>query len=159
MGDGGGCHPRDNIAMSWLARELNLSYDFFDSLMQARGSQTRWLAEHALAASHQSGLPIVVFGKAFKPETNLTVGSPALLLVHFLQEEGVPVVSFDPHIDPHEHAPVYPAVYVIATKHDDFGGWKYPKGSTILDPWGYVPDLPDCTVHRIGRGTSGSRLA
>lgn len=29
MGDGGGCHPRDNIALSWLARQLDLSYDFF----------------------------------------------------------------------------------------------------------------------------------
>jgi UDPglucose 6-dehydrogenase len=36
MGDGGGCHPRDNIALSWLARELNVSYDFFGCLMTAR---------------------------------------------------------------------------------------------------------------------------
>ena len=27
MGDGGGCHPRDNIALSWLAREIDLSRD------------------------------------------------------------------------------------------------------------------------------------
>ena len=45
MGDGGGCHPRDNIAMSWLARKLDLSYDFFDSLMSAREKQTEWLGE------------------------------------------------------------------------------------------------------------------
>src|SRR3989344_6713022 len=31
MGDGGGCHPRDNIAMSWLSRQLDLSYDFFEA--------------------------------------------------------------------------------------------------------------------------------
>src|SRR5262249_6729878 len=30
MGDGGGCHPRDNIALSWLSRELGLSYDWFE---------------------------------------------------------------------------------------------------------------------------------
>jgi UDPglucose 6-dehydrogenase len=23
MGDGGGCHPRDNIALSWLSRKIN----------------------------------------------------------------------------------------------------------------------------------------
>ena len=40
MGDGGGCHPRDNSAMSWLARELDLSYDFFEDLMIAREKQT-----------------------------------------------------------------------------------------------------------------------
>ena len=29
MGDGGGCHPRDNIALSWLSAELNIKYNFF----------------------------------------------------------------------------------------------------------------------------------
>ena len=36
MGDGGACHPRDNIALRWLARELELGYDLFDSIMIAR---------------------------------------------------------------------------------------------------------------------------
>ena len=44
MGDGGGCHPRDNIAMSWLARKLDLSYDWFESVMRAREAQATWLA-------------------------------------------------------------------------------------------------------------------
>ena len=44
MGDGGGCHPRDNIALSWLAKELNISNDFFDQIMQQREKQTDWLA-------------------------------------------------------------------------------------------------------------------
>src|SRR4029079_12685998 len=29
MGDGGGCHPRDSIAMSWLAREIPPRHDIF----------------------------------------------------------------------------------------------------------------------------------
>jgi len=33
MGDGGGCHPRDNIALRWMAKELNLGYDLFDSII------------------------------------------------------------------------------------------------------------------------------
>ena len=45
MGDGGGCHPRDNIALSWLAREVDLSYDLFEALMVCRERQTEWLAE------------------------------------------------------------------------------------------------------------------
>ena len=43
MGDGGSCHPRDSIAMSYLARKLNLSYDLFESLMMARERQAGWL--------------------------------------------------------------------------------------------------------------------
>jgi len=33
MGDGGACHPRDNIALSWLSKKLNLSYDWFEHIM------------------------------------------------------------------------------------------------------------------------------
>ena len=45
MGDGGGRHPRDNIAMSWLARKLPLSHDMFENLLTARECQTEWLVE------------------------------------------------------------------------------------------------------------------
>ena len=37
-GDGGPCHPRDNIALSWLAQRLNLGYDLFDAIMAASDS-------------------------------------------------------------------------------------------------------------------------
>ena len=33
MGDGGGCHPRDNIALSWLAKKLNLSFNWYESII------------------------------------------------------------------------------------------------------------------------------
>ena len=82
MGDGGGCHPRDNIALSWLARELDLSHDIFEDIMLAREDQTEWLAE--LAA--KTGQPIELMGKSYKPGTNLTVGSPARLLASMLEE-------------------------------------------------------------------------
>ena len=32
MGDGGACHPRDNIALRYLAERLDLGYDLFDSI-------------------------------------------------------------------------------------------------------------------------------
>jgi UDPglucose 6-dehydrogenase len=43
MGDGGGCHPRDNIALSWLSREVDLSYDWYENLMISREKHTEWL--------------------------------------------------------------------------------------------------------------------
>ena len=39
MGDGGGCHPRDNIAMSYLSDKLNLSHNWFEHIMQQREKQ------------------------------------------------------------------------------------------------------------------------
>ena len=44
MGDGGGCHPRDNIALSWLSDKLDLSFNWFDNIMMQRENQTDWLA-------------------------------------------------------------------------------------------------------------------
>ena len=51
MGDGGGCHPRDNIALSHLSQKLNLSYDWFDSIMTQREKQTDWLAKQVIENS------------------------------------------------------------------------------------------------------------
>jgi UDPglucose 6-dehydrogenase len=39
MGDGGGCHPRDNIALSWLARKSASRYDLFTASWSAARSK------------------------------------------------------------------------------------------------------------------------
>jgi len=95
MGDGGGCHPRDNIALSWLAREHNLSYDLFNALMECRERQTEWLAD---LLDDDPG-PIEILGKAYKPNTALTVGSPATLLANILEERGISFLHTDHVVD------------------------------------------------------------
>ena len=92
MGDGGGCHPRDNIALSSLAREVDLSYDLFEALMVCRERQTEWLASLCTE-------PLTILGKAYKPETNLTVGSPSVLLGNILRENGVQFSHEDPYVE------------------------------------------------------------
>ena len=44
MGDGGACHPRDNIALRFLAKKLNLGYDLFDAIMDSREKQAKNMA-------------------------------------------------------------------------------------------------------------------
>ena len=148
MGDGGGCHPRDNIAMSWLARELNLSHDFFDDLMIAREHQTSWLAD--LVEAHANHNPIYILGKSFKPETNITTGSPAVLLHNLLKERGRhDVQAYDPHVDsetPHFEK----GLYFVATKHQEFIDFDFPEGSIVLDPWRYVKEKDGIQIIRIG---------
>jgi UDPglucose 6-dehydrogenase len=98
MGDGGGCHPRDNIALSWLARKVGLSYDLFSALMECREAQSEWLAWNVdLESIRNPGLPIKLLGKAYKPNTALTVGSPALLLADQLHEDGIEFTHSDPY--------------------------------------------------------------
>jgi UDPglucose 6-dehydrogenase len=100
MGDGGGCHPRDNIALSWLAKEVGLSFDLFEALMVCREKQTEWLAEVIFDEQtfRSDYHPITILGKAYKPETNLTVGSPALLLAEIMNEQGIAFEHEDDHV-------------------------------------------------------------
>lgn len=146
MGDGGGCHPRDNIALSWLAQELGLSYDLFGALMEARERQTRRLAHIINAEAAHTGLPVVILGKAFKAGTNITTGSPGLLLDHLLVG---PHKVYDPYID-EPWTPEEPALFFIATNHPEFCDFPYPKGSLILDPWRYIPRQEGVLVWGIG---------
>jgi UDPglucose 6-dehydrogenase len=151
MGDGGGCHPRDNIAMSWLANELNLSHNFFDDIMMARENQTGWLASLCLDYAKARNLPIIILGKAFKEQTNLISGSPAILLKNILQEQGVDAGMYDPHVDTSTWTPSVPAVYFVATRHEIFKSYKFPAGSVVLDVWRYLKiDDPQVKHVKIG---------
>ncbi len=152
VGDGGGCHPRDNIALSWLARETDLSFDLFEALMVARENHMEWIAEIVADVAEATGLPVCVFGRAFKPGTNITTGSPATLLVNLLTELGhEPVVWWDERVptDLPAFQPNPVGVYVIATDHGDWP--PVPTGSVVVDPFGSYPDLPGVRVERLGR--------
>jgi UDPglucose 6-dehydrogenase len=149
MGDGGACHPRDNIALSWLSRERGMSHDWFESIMVQRERHTEWLAHTVIERA--AGRPIVVLGKAFKPESTIETGSPALLLIALLRECGAEVTAWDPHIDAQEEAPrASPACYVVATMHRAFEDFPFPRGSLVIDPWRFVPDREGVEVVRIG---------
>jgi UDPglucose 6-dehydrogenase len=164
MGDGGGCHPRDNIALSWLARELNLSYDWFDSVMVCRENQTGWLAELIEEQHRSRGYThrrIGIYGRAFKSGTNLTVGSPATLLANLLEERGFEVQMYDPYLDGDTCPFEEEGVYFVATNHRDFAepSWEYPKGSVVIDPWRFIPKRDGVEVISVGVGQYGIAAA
>ena len=150
MGDGGGCHPRDNIAMSWLAGSLGLSFDWFDSVMAARESQTEWLA----TLMEQFSLPKGLIGYAFKADTNLSLGSPALLLENILNERGHRVFKHDPFIDgERDFSDLDPHVFLVGAKHSQFKSLQLPRGSVVLDPWRYVEYAgEEVIIIPLGRG-------
>jgi UDPglucose 6-dehydrogenase len=162
MGDGGGCHPRDNIALSWLARELDLSYDWFENVMVCRERQTDWLADLVEEQHERLGLTerkVGIYGRAFKAGTNLTVGSPSTLLANILRERGFEVELYDPYVDAGPCPFVDRGVYFIATNHPDFASpdWSYPAGSVILDPWRYVGERAEVEVVPVGVGPRTGR--
>jgi len=155
MGDGGGCHPRDNIALSWLSDELGLRFNWFDNIMKQREVQTEWLVD--MIEKESNGLPITILGKSFKPQTNITTGSPSILLFNILRERGLSATMYDPYIDEPfgdwQDMSEYdglPQCYFIGTKHEDFVNFPFDDNSIIIDPWRFIPDKEGCKVIRIG---------
>lgn len=134
MGDGGGCHPRDNIALSWLSRKCGLRYDLYESIMLARERQCEFLADRIISAATTSGLPVCLLGRAFKPNTGISTGSSAVLLATLLQDRGVACTVHDPHIPSSDPLPTGPHVFFISCAHDVFRTYSLPHESVLIDP-------------------------
>ena len=123
MGDGGACHPRDNIALRWLAKELNLGYDFFGNIISAREKQAEGMAKAIL----KYGKDIHFTSDFYKPNTNLVDGSYSLLVQHYVKKHGGTLVNgFNTPIE------------VIVRVHESD---KITADNTtiIFDPWRTYP--------------------
>ena len=145
LGDGGGCHPRDNIAMGYLAQTLGLHHDIFTDSMEAREDHAFSIARDLFQQSrYENGsirgtpLPVYVFGYAYKPDTNITTGSHALLIVHYLNDKGIKPIMYDPMIDVAPPAIHGPALVFIGCPHTDFVSkvFDLPPGSILYDVFG-----------------------
>ena len=123
MGDGGACHPRDNIALRWLAKDLGLGYDLFEGIMTARERQ----AEHMALTILQHGKNIFFTSDSYKPGTNLVDGSYSLLVQHYVVEHGGQIVhGFDNPVE------------VIVRVHESDQITTDDK-TIIFDPWRSYP--------------------
>jgi len=89
MGDGGACHPRDNIALRWLAKELDLGYDLFEGIMTARERQAETMAKAILT----HGTDIWFSSDSYKPGTDLVDGSYSLLVQYYVKKHGGQIVN------------------------------------------------------------------
>ena len=150
MGDGGGCHPRDNIALSWLSQKVDLSYDWYENLMISREKHTEWLANLTIDKATSNNLDIFILGKSFKKETNLTNGSPAYLLKTLIEEQKFSVDMYDPHIDNEIYSFLEPKVFFIATNHDLFKEISFPENSVVIDPWRIIGNQEGVELISIG---------
>ena len=142
MGDAGACHPRDNIALRWLAEEYDIGYDMFDTIMRAREVQARNLADFLVRQAQGHNLPIVIHGKAYKPDVPYCIGSYSTLIGHY-------VYYVDPLAD--DLTDVVkdwdrPAVILLAHNRQVTYGYTglqqmdchyfdFVPGSVVVDPW------------------------
>jgi len=130
MGDGGACHPRDNIALRFMAQQLDLQYDLFDAIMNAREVQAKNMAKYLVKLASANDLPILLNGIAYKPDVPYKDGSYSLLVGHYCKELGYHCIEVDPLASPQKGP--FSAVVLLA----------HPKlycflndDSIVVDPW------------------------
>jgi len=165
MGDAGACHPRDNIALRWLAEEYDIGYDMFDTIMQAREVQARNMADFLCIQAQKHNLPIVIHGKAYKPDVPYCIGSYSTLIGHYIEAYGHHVSYVDPLADDTTNIVATidrPAVVLMAhNRHVTYGYtgedraesfyYDIKPGSIIVDPWRTIPlDTKDMKVIHYG---------
>ena len=124
MGDGGPCHPRDNIALSWLAQDLHLPYDIFTSITESREQQAKRLAQKLVSYNN----PVVILGISYKPNVSLTDGSYGLLVASYLKDLGCDVF-YDRHTNDE-----IKYTYLIA--HENvYNEYPFTADSVVVDVW------------------------
>jgi UDPglucose 6-dehydrogenase len=144
MGDGGACHPRDNIALRYLAEELDLGYDLFDAIMTAREIQAKNLAKELVKHAEKNRMSIFIHGKAYKPGVEYCDGSYSLLIGHYCEELG----HTPTYIDPITGDDIKGCYGVVLLAHNrkvtyEYRGFeelqnlycKIEQGSIVVDPW------------------------
>jgi UDPglucose 6-dehydrogenase len=144
MGDGGACHPRDNIALRYLAEELDLGYDLFDAIMSAREIQAKNLAKELVKHAEQHRMSIFIHGKAYKPGVEYCDGSYSLLIGYYCKELG----HTPTYIDPMTGDDINGCYGVVLLAHNrkvtyEYRGFdelqslycKIEQGSIVVDPW------------------------
>ena len=121
MGDGGACHPRDNIALRHLAERLDLGYDLFDAVMRSREVQAENMAKKLvdlanIGAGMVPPMPVIIVGKAYKPLVSYDAGSSSMLVGHYVDALGADLYYLDEVMGeiPPQHVLENPAVYLLA---------------------------------------------
>ena len=161
MGDAGPCHPRDNIALRWLAENLSLGYDIFDTIMNAREVQAKNLARFLFQKQKQYNLPIYILGKSYKPDVDILDGSYSLLIGHYLETMQAKFYYIDPltgDVPPFDNVPVI--AFLAHNRNITYGYTgeqqeqelyvELDPGSVIVDPWRQYTTQKDYKVIHYG---------
>ena len=142
LGDGGGCHPRDNIALRSFAERHNFGYDLFDAIMKAREEQANNIAKHFEKVGVSKDMPCVVLGSGFKPGlAHQQEGSPSILVGFYLEKLGY-TVTYDEMLD-------VPAAYMLGWPKY-FDDADFARGSIVVDPWRGCNKKEGVTVYHYG---------
>jgi UDPglucose 6-dehydrogenase len=95
IGYGGPCFPRDNVALSFIARELGVSSSIAETTDAANRAIAGRTAERILPMIRK-GSTVAVLGLAYKPFSHVTEASQGVYVAEYLSRNGVRVIAHDP---------------------------------------------------------------
>ena len=102
VGFGGSCFQKDILNLVYIARTygLNEVADYWEQVIIANDYQKSRFAENIISTLYNtvSGKKIVLYGWAFKKDTNDTRESPAIFVANALLEERAEIIVYDPKV-------------------------------------------------------------
>jgi UDPglucose 6-dehydrogenase len=173
---GGPCFPRDNLALTFLARKLGAPADIAETTHNFNCAQVSWLADLA----QQNGAPgetVGILGLTYKPDTDVVEQAAGILLAQELAGRGVRVAVFDPagarsscvslgnqvrFAATSKECIALSSVVVVATPWPEFASipaieWaRHSPPRTVVDCWRALPHLATADgVRYVSLGTGG----
>jgi UDP-N-acetyl-D-glucosamine dehydrogenase len=102
-GLGGHCIPVDPLYLSWKLRSFNYNARFIQVASEINLNMPHYVRDRIAEALNEdgkalNGARVIVLGVAYKPNIGDVRESPALDLIHLLQERRADVVYHDPYV-------------------------------------------------------------
>lgn len=102
VGFGGSCFQKDILNLVYIARSygLNEVADYWEQVIIANDYQKSRFAENIISSLYNtiSGKKIIIYGWAFKKDTNDTRESAAIAVADALLEERAEIIVYDPKV-------------------------------------------------------------
>lgn len=95
LGYGGPCFPRDNVALSYIAREIGSRAELAETTDKYNRSMAERIAEK-LKPIIKDGVTTAVLGLSYKPHSHVVEESQGVYLANALSQAGARVVAYDP---------------------------------------------------------------
>ena len=107
-GLGGHCIPIDPLYLSWKMQTLNYRARFIELASEINTEMPRYWVQKVQdvlneASKSVRGSRVLVLGVAYKKDVSDIRESPALDIIHLLQEKGAMVDYHDPHVPSFQH--------------------------------------------------------
>ncbi|MCO5204043.1 MAG: nucleotide sugar dehydrogenase [Anaerolineae bacterium] len=149
-GLGGHCIPIDPHYLSWKLKTLNYTARFIELAAEVNGYMPEYVVGKVVDALNDvrkavNGSRVLILGVAYKPNVSDVRESPAMDIIHLLQERGAEVAYCDPYVPDlvHEGLELKATVLseailesadcvVIVTNHATFDWQKVSKHARLI---------------------------